>query len=79
MLHNFVVHVRYTLVLFFCSFSVNDEKMIGADLIIAEFRLPLRQVKSYELTHYHVYMEKRVSESIKLGGCTKQTISFRVW
>ena len=53
---------------------MNDEKMIGADLIIAEFRLPLRQVKSYELTHYHVYMEKRVSVSIKsVFGSVNQT------
>lgn len=44
-------------------FSVYEERMIGSDSLIGEFRMPLRQVDSYELTHYHVYMEKKATVS----------------
>lgn len=45
------------------SLSVMDEHVIGSDEKVGEFRLPLRQLKPYELIHYHVYLEKNVTVS----------------
>ena len=42
-----------------------DEHTIGSDLTLGEFRLPLRELKSYELTQYHVYLEKRITVSAR--------------
>jgi len=32
--------------------------MLGSDDVIAGYRMELRQLQSYELTHFHVYMEQ---------------------
>ena len=46
-----------------------DERLLGSDYVIGELRMPLRQITPYQLTHYHVYMDKKVTVSCLLPLC----------
>ncbi|XP_067932151.1 rabphilin-3A-like [Watersipora subatra] len=50
-------------------FSVIDERLIGSDVVIGEHRMPLQTIKSHELTHYHVLLDKKATlESDEASG-----------